>query len=141
MSLSGIRTYLKTRINTVDSDFKEHKDAFNDENIGRSKFNKAYHITYGGLDSGELKDLITDDIMNMTVKLFFKGFRDTQNALDDAMDKANTIRLDIVNRTNYVNQTNIKNVYLSNMTPESLDSNDNHIVITLNFIVRLAYCP
>ena len=141
MSLSQVRTYFKSRIAEIDSDFKEHKDAFNYENIGKTVYNKAYHISYGGVDSVELLDEITDDRMNVSVKLFFKGFRDTQTALDTSMDKANLIRLNAVKRVNYYGNTNIKNIIMTTLTPEALESNDNQIIITLNFTVRMAFCP
>ena len=140
MSLSQIRTYFSNRLLEVDSDFREHPDGFNRDNISSTNFDKSYFIFPGNLGSVTF-DQITDDSMIWRVELFFKGYRDPQEAIDNAIDVANLFRLQCVKREFCLTGENIKNVLLNSMTVNPVDTNDNLIIIELQFAVRLAFCP
>lgn len=141
MSLSQVRTYFVTRIAALDSEFEEHQDAFNQNNIGAYNFNKAYHIFYGQVSSGPLNHACTDDAVTASVALFFSGDRDPATALATAMDFAHTFRLACIKPENAMIGTNIKNVVLNSIVAEPLESNDNAIVVRLDFTVRMVFEP
>jgi len=136
MIYSKVRTYLKARIAAVDSDFKEHKDAFNDDNIAKTGFNKAYHILYS-VPSISKSDYLIDSEIEVIVKFFFRGYRDTQAALDDSMDLVNSVALDCGSLENLsafrvTDDFPIQYCNPTGQVPEPLENNDNSIIVTLN---------
>ena len=140
MSLSDVRIYFQDRILEVDSDFRAHPDGFNIDNIPNTNFHKTYHIFPGDLSSSAFT-LITDDNMVWTVNLFFKAGLDVDDAIDNAVDIANSIRLGAINHVNAMVGDEIKNVIFNSMSVNDIGTNDNLIRIELQFTVRLAFCP
>lgn len=139
MKLSQVRDYFRARILEVDTDFKEHRDGFNRDNVPRAAFNKGFHVLPGTLVSDATDMLHLDDNLSVSVQLFFKGFRDVQSAMDEALDKAHDIRLQAIKHAKAMVGQNIKNVICNSIGAEPLDSNDNAILVTLEFSVRLIF--
>ena len=139
MSISQVRTYFKSRLSETDSDFREWTDGFNRENIPNNIYDKAYHIAYGSLASSALSDNFIEDNLSVSIQLFFKGYRDPAQAIDDALDKAHNFRLRCVSFPNATTGDDIKNVILTTMIPDFPESNDNMIIIDLEFVVRLCF--
>jgi hypothetical protein len=130
---------MKTRISEIDTTFVEHSDAFSVDNIGAYNFDKAFHVIYGPLTGGPLNHLQTDDNLNCVVTLFFKGGRYPQDAFDTSMDLANKIRLNAMKPANAMTNEFIKNVVCRTINIDPLNTNDNAIIITLEFDVRYVY--
>lgn len=139
MSLSPIRTYIKTRIEEQDSDFFENDAPFNEDLFPRSKAVRAYHIAYelGGNQDENGRLLI--ETGTGTVSLFFKGSPQSgQTLYDSAMDTSHDIKLRIANPKNWADT--IKRVQVTSITPERLGNNDNIVRITMQFEFTLANC-
>jgi hypothetical protein len=119
----------------VDSDFREHKDGFNDENIGRNIFNKSYHITMSNPSNADTDGCRIEDDISVTAKLFFKGGKTSkiQGVLDAALDTGHNYKLKASNFNDFPSV--IKRVVGNSVVPSPLDTNDNSIIITVEFTV------
>jgi hypothetical protein len=140
MSLKPIRQYFKDRFTAMDSQYVEHTDAFNTENIDGLNLDKAYHIFYGSAQTSSLNHLTTKDNVSTTVSIFSKGYRDPIEALDDAMDFANHFRLECMNPKLATTGQFIKNVVCTSIEASPINTqNDNSIVVRLQFNVTVIF--
>ncbi len=125
-----------------DAGFKEHKDGFNSDNIPKSRLNNAYFISYEL--SSVANGIAVEDNITTNIKLYSKGYRSPQDAIDEAMETANGIRLTSCSFTNVENfnvaqglDATLLGVDFVSQTPEPLNaSNDNSIIIELILNVR-----
>jgi hypothetical protein len=139
--LSKIRTYINNQVKKVSSDFKEHKDAFNDENIAGTRFNKAFHVSYDAPSIIEV-ELTAEMDMSVTLQLFFKGGRDTISTYDDAMDTMWNVLREVASRRNLNDFRATDNYPIQSASPNSivvepLENNDNSMVVTLNLTMKV----
>lgn len=141
MSLSQVRQYFRDRLNAVDSSFKEHEDGFNRENIPSTLLNKSFFIDLGDVSSQPLSDLHIQDLMATQVFLHFKGYNNIQSKIDEAYDLAHTFRIECIKPINAMTGTNIKNVVCDNINVDHIETNDNTVIVTLDFTVRLLFNP
>lgn len=139
MSFKPIRTYLSDRIEGLDSDYTEHDDAFNIDNIGDLEFDKAYHIFYGDVVTTEANQNTTSDLVTATVSIFSQGHRDPKEALDDAMDFANLFRIECLKPVYLSNEQFLKQVKCISIKAEPLATNDNAIVVRLEFSILVIF--
>lgn len=139
MSFKPIRTYLSDRLTSLDSDYHEHTDAFNEDNIGDLNFDKAYHIFYGDVATTSANQNTTNDVVNATVSIFSQGHRDPIEALDNAMDFANQYRIECLKPKYIYSQQFIKQVKSVSIKAEPLQSNDNAIVVRLQFSISIMF--
>lgn len=140
MSLKPIRQYFKDRISSLDSDYVEHTDAFNTANIGENNLDKAFHIFYGSAQTSALNHLTTLDVVNATVSIFLKGYRDPIEALDDSMDFANKFRIECIKPAFATTGEFIKNVVCTSINASPInEQNDNSIVIRLEFNITVIF--
>lgn len=117
--------------------FKEWEDAFNKDNIPSNILNKSYFMSYG-INTVENSVPLEDNI-NIEIECFFKGYRNPKEALDNAMELCNSVRLSILNRESIASflEVNILAIDSVSQIPEPLNSsNDNSILITLEFNLR-----
>lgn len=120
------------------SGFKEWKDGFNRDNIPKSVLDKSYFMTYS-INTVENGTQMEDNI-NIEIECFFKGYRNPQDAIDNAMETVNSIRLEILNPVSIASflEVNILGIDSVSQTPEPLNAyNDNSIIITAEFNLRL----
>lgn len=140
MSFKPIRAFLRDQLIKTDSDFESFDNAFNSDEIGANDYNKKYHIFYGRVDTTAFNHNITSDSVTASVTLYFSGSRTSEEQLDDSMDLANLYRIECLKRSNYANQTFIKNVVCNSIVAEPLaDSNDNAIKIILEFSISIIF--
>jgi len=135
MSFSSVRSYFRDQLQLLDNSFREHKDGFNTDNIGKNIFHKSFHI-----DLSNPVNVVTDgcrieDNISVTVKLFFKGGKTSklQEALDSALDIGHDYKLKASNLANF--PSTIKRVVGNSVIPTPLETNDNSIIITVEFTV------
>ena len=136
MSLKPVRTYLKSRLSDSDSSYKEHKDGFNRDNIPRTSFNKSYHIAINSVDNISNEGGYVESSVSTRVELFFKGFRNIQTAIDDSIDKANDVKLRASNPANWT--STIKGVVCDSISAETLETNDNVVIMIMEFTITTA---
>ena len=141
MSFSQVRTYINSRISTTEPDLVEWQDAFNLENIPTVLLNTRYHIQYGAAVSSTQIDKHIEDLFDITITIFKQGYNTENQAIDDLMDKAHCIRLDLINHQNLQTFGGDLLDFVSNsITPIPIAaSNDNIIQVQLNFNVRLTF--
>lgn len=138
MSISVVRDYFKDQIKDEVAAAVEHTDAFNIENMHTNARDKMYHIIYQNDSNIETHgDRITDNI-SVTISMVFKGYRDTQAAFDSTSDTVHNIKRRASKISNYT--SGIKRVVCDsiNITPAD-DSNDNILLVTMEFSVRMDF--
>lgn len=134
MSLSTVRGYFRTKMDALV--YQEWTDGFNFDNIPSTLLNKAYHIQSGtitGLRNNQ-NDQETSQIV--TIRSFYKGFRDPASAIDTAVSETELIIKAMCAPTSRLATTGLTNVIFQDATlePNSL-SNDNIVKATLQFSV------
>lgn len=138
MSISVVRSYLKSRISDEDSGFYEHTDGFSTGNIPTNIKSKSYFIEYQQPSNISTEGNVVLDQVTATVRLYFKGYRSVQQSIDSSMDTAHNIKLRASNISNY--SSTIKRCVGTSVTiePASTD-NDNSMVVTLGFDLEIYY--
>ena len=140
MSLKPIRQYFKDRLSSLDTNYVEHTDAFNTDNIDGLNLDKAFHIFYGSANTSALSHLTTKDTINVTVSIYSKGYIDPAEALDDAMDFANTFRIECIKPMYACTGEFIKNVVCNTIKASPINKeNDNSILCRLEFSVTVIF--
>lgn len=139
MSITSIKPYFRTQLNTLG--LTEWDDGFADDNIPSTLIDGAYFQFINSVTGVQLNNNHLEMSVNHEVRVYFKGFRDPATAIDESVLKCEDI---IKAVANIVNQdgTDLKGVYLGNLTIEPLeaDNNDNIIRAILTFDVRIFLC-
>jgi len=127
-------------VNDVDSDFRAHSDGFDFNNVPKSLFHKAYHLLPIFSPSTALQDKTINDTAKWELRLFWKGFRDPQAAIDEALDTMHLIRIEAVKPENAMqSDPNIKKVVVDSYDPQFVGDNNNAIIILMTFSVDLLF--
>lgn len=133
MSLTAVRSYFRTRMNGLG--FSEWKDGFNFSNIPSNILDKTYHIASGTVTGRKHNQIDIEAEQTVTIRLFRKGFRDPAGGIDISISDGETIIKDCTKASNRLTGL-LKNVVFDSMDVEAIDdSNDNKIVLTLNFTI------
>ena len=133
--ISAARDFIKARLLEENSAFKQWGDGFNRDNIPRTIFDKAYFIRLSNPSNNVTENGYIDDNIEAELELFFKGFRDPQEAIDKALDVAYNIKRRSSNPCHW--DTTIKYVSIDSIVAEPIESNDNSIIIRLVYSFRL----
>ena len=133
--IKELRQFFIDRIVECDSSLKEWKDAFNIDNIPESIIDNSFHIAIDEIVTTEDDSSVTDQV-NIAVTLFKKGFRETQTAHDEVLDKAISIRLNAISVSRY-NQTIVRNVQATTTTATDMETNDNLTIVVTNYVAFL----
>lgn len=137
MSIQAIRPYISSRMAGLG--YVEHTDPFNDENIPASLLDHGFHqsfISLLGIDKTQASQGIE---ASCQIKVFFKGFRNPEEALTQSIVNAEDIIADLTAYKNYVDYADpIMSVLLDSLSfdPYSVESNDNIVQVTI--ILRFA---
>lgn len=134
MSLNNIRPYFRTRLDGLG--YLEHEDGFNRQNIPQTILNKSYHILVESVSGGPINHTDQFTESSVLVSVFFKGYRNVNEAIDDAISNVETIIKDVckvVNRT-----STLLNVVFegSDFLPLS-DTNDNSVLVEMRFSAQV----
>lgn len=131
MSLTAVRSYFRTRLDALS--FKEWKDGFNYENIPSNILDKSYHIMSGSVSGLSNNQTAQEVEQSVTIRVFFKGYRDPATGIDNAVTDAETIIKSCVKASNRLTGL-LKNVKFNSMgISEIAISNDNAIMIEIEF--------
>ena len=139
MSFSSVRDYFKSQLTALDSSFREHVDGFETENIARNIFNKSYHIVINNPSNVETDNCRVEDNISVRVQLFFKGGKTSklQSSLDNALDIGHDYKLKSSNIKDF--PSTIKRVVGTSVIASPLETNDNSIIITIEFTVLAVF--
>lgn len=139
MSLEAIRPYFREHMNALK--FKEHKDAFNYDNIPNSIINKSYHID---TPTGGRRGIYTNGSQpiehDCVIRVFFKGYRYPALAVDEAMEAYGNILDRVLDAENRLG-ADIKNIYLNDVSIKPYAaSNDNLVLLEITFTCLMEIC-
>lgn len=137
MSIKGVTDYFTTRLKEIEAAFNPHEDAFNIDNIGATKFDRAYHILPLELTCSPPSGATVTDFLTVEIYLFFQGYRDPLSKLVSAFDTANNFRINCV-RPRFANvDTSFGSVVCKGIKPEAVQSNDNAIRFKMTFYLEI----
>ena len=132
MSFALARSYFSTI--ATNQGFKKHYDGFSTENIPSTVIDRAYHVealNFTGLGNNQGLQVEA----SVTVRLYFKAFRDVDGAIEAATTAGETFVETALASENRL-QSVIKNVVFESMTLAPLGAtNDNLVVCELAFSV------
>lgn len=140
MSLVDIRPYFSERIES--KGFVEWQDAFASNNIPSTQIDNAFHQSFVSFSGGPTTQADQEIVALVQVDLFLKGFRDPGSKIQEAVERAEGIISVCMAYGNYKDSTSIKGVYFDSMTisPFSAEGNDNIVLATIVFEVRMFIC-
>jgi hypothetical protein len=141
MSLAAPVTYFRTVMNALSH--KEHKDAFNDENIPSTALHRSYHLYLEQASIVNQNQSVIEVLQPIRVRLFVKGYRDPWTGRETALGYADSILKSALAPTRRHTQTSgIKNVtFISGQPTELSIDNDNVIQMELNFNCLVLLSP
>jgi len=135
MSISNVRSFYRTQLETLG--FDEWTDGFNFENIPSTILDKSFHIDVEPSTGGVINQHAQNVDMPVIIRVFRKGFRDPSNGIDLALLDVETIICAILAPSVRLS-SDIKNVVLEGFSVNPLaDSNDNAIMVEINFTNNL----
>ena len=142
--LSQVRDYIRTRMAVVEPTYQEWTDSLdNIGNIPKTVLNRTYHITLNGSTASTNNDTFIQDVSNVLITIFKRGFTRPVEARDEIMQTANCIRLDMIDPQNVetykaANDGNIEDIQSVGIVPNEIDvSNDNTIQVEIELNLRL----
>ena len=134
MKLTDVLPFFRTRLTALG--YKEWDDSFNFDNIPSNIIDRRFHLE--ALDAQGIRNNQLDQEVSfpVTVRIFFKAFRNTSSARDNAIAAGQQILETVLQpETRVANFSDgIKNVVFDSMLIEdAIASNDNITVLTLGF--------
>jgi len=137
MSLTAVLPLFRSRLDALG--YKEWDDVFNIENIPSTILNNSYHLEVSPVSGAGISHRVQNASMSVTLRVFLKGYRDIKTARDEAILSADGILCDIVASGTRLG-TSVKNIIFDGYSLLPLDdSNDNAIIIEMNFTTFVAY--
>ncbi len=139
MTLGEVRAFFSAQLEGLG--LKEWKDGFNRDNIPANVLDKMFHVEQGNFASGPADNNLHTFAVPVTVRVFFKGYRDPWSTKDAAFNSASDILNAILRPSVRLMQVN----ELKDVRPVSVQalplaaSNDNSLILELVFTVILNY--
>jgi hypothetical protein len=134
MSLTAVRPYFKTQLGTLG--YKEHKDAFNVENVPSQALAKTYQLNIGSPRQVMVDQQSINIQTPVTLTMYGKAAKDTTISTDAAFEMVEEVVTLLMRPTNRLTQT-FKNLLLLSVEVVPIDeSNDNAIEVRMNFEVH-----
>jgi hypothetical protein len=136
MSLSVVRPFFRSVLNS--QGYTEWTDGFNSENIPSTLLDLSYHIETLNFTGIRLNQSDQEIEMDVSVSLFFKGYRDPAEAIDLSIEKVEDFIKEVLKPSFRVGQftDGIKNITLQGFTLEPKDgTNDNLVKASVIFAV------
>lgn len=140
MSFAAVLDYARTRMTSLG--FTEHEDAFNAENIPRTKYDVTYHLEIlpatriGGDDYN-----CTEIQVPYVVRVYQRYFRTTNTdntSRKNSLTVADTIVDDFIIAKNRLTTPDIKTVQFDSMVVEQLsEDNDNSAILNIQFSAKI----
>lgn len=120
--------------------YKEHRDAFNTENIASSVLDKSYHVIINPVNRVASSNTGQDFESTVTLLLIFKGNRDMTEAMERA-EKLSESVIKTIMSFDRLKKTGLKNVIFNSLSFDPFaSSNDNVVRCTLVFEANYYLC-
>jgi hypothetical protein len=116
--------------------FVEWEDGFSFNNIPETIINRAYHCFIESIDGGPINHTHQDVSSTVVIRVFFKGYAQAVQAIDDSIDACEDIVFDICKVANRTST-------LLNVVFDSCDFNpineldDNAVLMEMRFTARV----
>lgn len=141
MSQSAIKPYFRSILNSLN--MSEWVEPFDTQNIPRTIIDGSYNIRIG-VFSGAARSNVDQSLeTDVTVRMFFKGFREPDTAISDAILKTEPLIASILNPIAFQGWSPkihglefARGEYL----PYQDEQNDNVVEANLTFVVRTFLC-
>lgn len=138
MSLTAIKPYFREIMDTLD--FTEWSDYFDTTNIPSNILDRSYAITLGPINGEGQNHLDQETLTTVSLSIFVQGYRDPQQAIDDSIQIGESVILECLKVENRLTAP-IKNVVFNSMEFSPLsETNNNAVIINLEFNVRIILC-
>lgn len=134
MSLANVRSYLKTRMDSLG--YSEWRDGFKSDNIPETIMDMSYHILVESIDGGSINHTHQDTFSNVSLKVFYRGYLDVTEAIDTAILGVETIVKDICKVSNRTSTT-LNVVFNGAEFSPVNDLNDNSVLVDMDITVRV----
>ena len=131
------RKYISERVKAICPKMKAHKKAFDRE---AAVTGEHFHILPISIFSSYLShsgNAIRDEL-SVSLQLYFNEKRDEQKALDQAIQKAHCIRASLIKSENIDQNSELKKVSVTSLTP--IDSFDSSNIINLEITLEIHLC-
>jgi len=140
MSLAQIRPYFRNIINPLS--YVEHQDGFAFDNIPSNLLDRSYHVQFGFILGSPLNQTDQRIESEVVVRLFFKGYRNVSESIDNTVDDAQAVIAECLKIGNRSDRTKgVVNVQLNTIDVLPFaDSNDNNIIYEINFSAVTIFC-
>lgn len=136
MNFGIARKYFTDR--AKDLKYKKHYDGFATDNIPSTKFDKAFHVEAFTFNTGTRDQYQIEFLVPVTVRLFFKGYRDVDETIEVATIAGENYIAAALASENRLAQQVLKNVLFDSMVVEPYaSSNDNSVVCRMEFTAVL----
>lgn len=139
MSLVNIRPYVRSQLTSLV--FKEWTDGFADDNIPSSILDRSYFMTFGTASEDQTNALDVEVTQEVEVRVYFKGFRNPQAAIDLCLPECESIIAKLCKYTDYT-LAGLKQVRFQSLDLEPLqdEQNDNVVRAVFVFEVKVFIC-
>ena len=114
--------------------YNEWRDGFNVENIPSTVLDKSYHVESGDISTTASSHQPHRFDCSITLRVFFKGYGDPIQAIDDAYLYCEGILAEILDPANRLNNP------LTDVQPQGISvnpltlQNDNAVILEINFL-------
>jgi hypothetical protein len=139
MTLGSVRAQFRQAVAALG--FTEHDDGFNFNNIPSTLLDGSFHVELGVITTGPANQAHHTLRYPVTVRVFFKGYRDPNDQIDQALDQAQTILESVLSFDQRLAQDlNRKDIRPLSVSVNPLaNSNDNAMILELEFEVYTIY--
>lgn len=139
MSLASIKPYFSSKLSGFG--YTEWNDGFGEDNIPSNLIDKAFHQRVLSINAASINQESYEMLVNHQIKIFFKGFNDPALAIDESLVASQSIISSCLKLSDYT-QAGIKGLFFDQMSIDPYDdqANDNVVVATLQFSVRVFNC-
>ena len=143
MSFSGIRSYFRSKLTTVDSDLHEWTDGFNIENIPETIIDKAWHLTFESTAPQSINQNCFYIEYPVILNVFLLSGIDVASGIDSANVLGQSIYQEILKHTSRLNITGTSAAKIINIIPGPMSinqfspDNDNTIRLQINFTFQI----
>lgn len=136
MSLAAVRPFFRARLNGLG--FKEHTEAFDDDNRAQKQLDKLYRLESGPVNGSGADQSIHEFDYDISLVITLKGVGTKSVALRDRADTiAEQVLADVLSPSVRLG-TDIKNITPGGITVEAYSvSDDNDCTLTIGFTATI----
>lgn len=137
--ISEARTYLKSRIATVASSYRQIDDPIGDDDLSRLDIENGFRIIFGNNAISYDGNTYEDEVA-VAIELFKKaGLTQVVESFDSLYDTALNVRDAVTNPTTVKENANFNDILAQGFTIESIQTNDKTFKVTLNFNLKRSF--